>query len=91
MSASGACATFTPPRFLGRNVVGCALGGRRSVAQARAGDAGGLLRQINSRSVHPRGHREALAYTLRCASSSTAEQRTLNPQVSGSNPEGRTI
>jgi hypothetical protein len=24
------------------------------------------------------------------ASSSTAEQRTLNPQVSGSNPEGRT-
>ncbi len=25
------------------------------------------------------------------ASSSTAEQRTLNPQVSGSNPEGRTI
>jgi hypothetical protein len=33
---------------------------------------------------------EAFAYTLRCASSSTAEQRTLNPQVSGSNPEGRT-
>ena len=27
----------------------------------------------------------------RCASSSTAEQRTLNPQVSGSNPEGRTL
>ena len=30
------------------------------------------------------------AYTLGRASSSTAEQRTLNPQVSGSNPEGRT-
>ena len=30
------------------------------------------------------------AYTLRCASSSTAEQRTLNPQVPGSNPGGRT-
>ena len=30
-------------------------------------------------------------YTRPCASSSTAEQRTLNPQVSGSNPEGRTI
>ena len=40
MSASGACATFTPPRFLGRTWLGVPLGGRRSVAQARAGDAG---------------------------------------------------
>src|SRR6202044_151299 len=32
----------------------------------------------------------AFAYTRTRASSSTAEQRTLNPQVSGSNPEGRT-
>ena len=38
----------------------------------------------------PSERRRPLAYTLRCASSSTAEQRTLNPQVSGSNPEGRT-
>src|SRR5579862_478229 len=37
-----------------------------------------------------RGDAEALAYTLRCASSSTAEQRTLNPQVRGSNPRRRT-
>ena len=40
--------------------------------------------------THPPWPRCPLAYTLRCASSSTAEQRTLNPQVSGSNPEGRT-
>ena len=43
-----------------------------------------------SRAAWRRGHGGPLAYTLRCASSSTAEQRTLNPQVSGSNPEGRT-
>ena len=83
MSGSEACTTFTAPRSLGRNAAGSALGGRRSLAQARAGDTGG-----SGRSGH--GHRRPLAYTLRCASSSTAEQRTLNPQVSGSNPEGRT-
>ena len=38
------------------------------------------------------GARSCRSATLdsRGASSSTAEQRTLNPQVSGSNPEGRT-
>jgi hypothetical protein len=33
----------------------------------------------------------ACEYTPGCASSSTAEQRTLNPQVGGSNPPGRTV
>ena len=58
-------------------------GVRPSVAQARDGTTGADGGQ-------PPEHRGPLAYTLRCASSSTAEQRTLNPQVSGSNPEGRT-
>jgi hypothetical protein len=53
----------------------------------RAGDAGAW--GIVDRLENAEG-RSPLAYTLRCASSSTAEQRTLNPQVSGSNPEGRT-
>ncbi len=40
--------------------------------------------------VAPTSGTRWLAYTLRGASSSTAEQRTLNPQVPGSNPGGRT-
>ena len=91
MSASGAspgaCATFTPPRLLGRMRLVCPWGGRRSEALAPDRRRRGIRHsdgRASSQSI-------PLAYTLRCASSSTAEQRTLNPQVSGSNPEGRTF
>ena len=40
LSVSGPRATFTTPCCLGRTWAGCALGGRRSEAQARTGDAG---------------------------------------------------
>jgi hypothetical protein len=48
-----------------------------------------ILGTIGGPKMHPTDPR-TFAYTLLRASSSTAEQRTLNPQVSGSNPEGRT-
>ena len=102
MSGSGACVTLTPPRFLGRtwlgspggsSVRGASPGRRHGGACGGPGGAGAghhsSLRSPLPRAKPPR-HRRSLAYTLRCASSSTAEQRTLNPQVSGSNPEGRT-
>ena len=79
--------------FSGKQGIGCLRGGRRSEAQARAGDFGGptVGRTMSRVRAEPAVVRWPLAYTLRCASSSTAEQRTLNPQVSGSNPEGRTV
>jgi hypothetical protein len=40
--------------------------------------------------VRPFHGSDVIFYTRRCASSSTAEQRTLNPQVRGSNPRRRT-
>src|SRR5580704_5324460 len=82
-------ATFAPALLSGMQRRVSPGGGRRSEAKARTGGNGGTR---TARVIPPRSQRcgERLAYTLRCASSSTAEQRTLNPQVSGSNPEGRT-
>ena len=41
MSVSAALCYLHDAPFSGKDVVGCALGGRRSEAQARTGDAGG--------------------------------------------------
>ena len=93
MSASPPLCYLHGAPFSGKQGIGCPRGGRRSEAQARAGDFGGPHQGVPAGppTVLRRSRRGPLAYTLRCASSSTAEQRTLNPQVSGSNPEGRTL
>ena len=52
----------------------------------------GTLGDLGTPTVAASGSRKARGRVIdfHGASSSTAEQRTLNPQVSGSNPEGRT-
>ena len=87
-SASGWCYLLAAP-FSGKTVKG-APGGVAGLRRKPGPATTGVLAVHTLRCGHrPRSYRP-LAYTLRCASSSTAEQRTLNPQVSGSNPEGRT-
>ena len=93
-------ATLSAQGLLGSKPMAASGGGRRPVASGpgrrqRGGSglecADGRNGPATAESARARGARGSLAYTLRCASSSTAEQRTLNPQVSGSNPEGRTL
>ena len=91
VSLRARCYLRSGPRCLGRTLGWVCPGGRRSEAQARTGGAGGRRTGgsgIGEVARHSRTRKSSLAYTLRCASSSTAEQRTLNPQVSGSNPGG---
>jgi hypothetical protein len=74
------------------------LGGRSSARLERqvvALEVGGSSPLGHPKFEHPQGAwrmrgTEPYAPSLQCASSSMAEQRTLNPQVLGSNPRGRT-
>ena len=103
-SASGSVPSGAPPGFdretraVGRTVA-CTTGGRH-VQRPQAGPPGrtsaaGPPGRTSALQTGPPGRTSAAgplrAYTARCASSSTAEQRTLNPQVVGSNPTRRTF
>ena len=64
------------------------VGGSSPLGHPTAGTVGRL--EGATLAVRPSRSLLRIAYTRWCASSSMAEQRTLNPQVGGSNPPGRT-